>query len=140
MLRYPVRTEKSRAEMICLVSRSARKDRPEPMRPSHASRYQTSRVHLTWSLSHGGVHETASRSPRYVGRDGEAATSFWYSSHPCTRATAAWASLLATVRRQAEVRRQRPIAPEGDSSISWASSAASPSKAGTSSSGYLSRS
>ena len=98
-------------EMICLVSRSARKLRPEPMRPSKASRYQTSRVQRAWSLSHGGVHETASRSPRYVGRDGEDATSFWYSSQVWTRPTAVVASRDATVRRHAEVSRQRPIVP-----------------------------
>ena len=71
-----------------------------------------------WSDSHGGVHETASRSPRYVGRDGEDATSFWYSSQFCTSPTADDASRVATVRRQAEVSRQRPIWPVGDSSIS----------------------
>src|SRR5262249_14307577 len=60
----PVRTEKSRTDTICLVSRSAKKLRPEPIRPSNASRYQTSRVQRTCSVSHGGVHDTASRSPR----------------------------------------------------------------------------
>src|SRR4051812_34194044 len=76
VLGQPVRTEKSRTDTICLDSRSARKLRPEPMRPSNASRYQTSSVHRGWSVSHGGVHDTASRSPRYVGRDGEGAISF----------------------------------------------------------------
>ena len=42
--------------MICFVSKSAKKDRPEPMRPSNASRYQTSSVQREWPLSHGGVH------------------------------------------------------------------------------------
>src|SRR5258706_3657982 len=127
-LDQPVRTEKSLTETICLDSRSARKLRPDPMRPSNASRYQTSRVQRWWSVSHGGVHDTASRSPRYVGRDGEAATSFWYSSQFWTSDTADEASFDATVRRHADVSRQRPICPVGDSSISYASSAARPSK------------
>src|SRR5665647_2559882 len=42
---YPVLTEKSRTETICFVSRSARNDRPDPIRPSNASKYQTSSVH-----------------------------------------------------------------------------------------------
>src|SRR5262249_37755070 len=91
------------------------------------------------SVSHGGVHETASRSPRYVGRDGEDATSFWYSSQVWTSPTALAASRDATVRRHAEVSRQRPIWPFGDSSISYASSAARPSRPGTSTWGYWSR-
>src|SRR5690349_22521754 len=99
--------------MICLVSRSAKNDRPEPMRPSNASKYQTSRVQRVWSLSQGGVHDTASRSPRYVGRDGEAETSFWYSSQVWTRPTAVCASRDATVRRHADVSRQRPTTPLG---------------------------
>lgn len=39
-----VRTEKSRTATTSLAPRSTRKLRPEPMRPSKASRYQTSRV------------------------------------------------------------------------------------------------
>jgi len=66
--------------------------------------------------------------------------SFWYSSQVWTSPTALAASRDATVRRHAEVSRQRPIWPLGDSSISYASSAARPSKSGTSNSGYLSRS
>ena len=67
------------------------------------------------------VHDAARAAGRAVlsvGREGEDATSFWYSSQAWTSWTAVVASRDATVRRQAEVRRQRPIAPEGESSIS----------------------
>ena len=127
--------------MICLVSRSARKLRPEPIRPSNASRYQTSRVQRTWSLSQGGVHDTASRSPRYVGRDGEAATSFWYSSQVWTSADR---GRRVARCHGASPRRGQPAAPDLPRSATARSRRPrrrrAPSKSGTSNSGYLSRS
>jgi ketosteroid isomerase-like protein len=117
-LPYAVRTEKSRTATTSFAPRSTRKLRPDPMRPSKASRYQTSSVQRGCDDSHGGVHDTASRSPRYDGRCGDPSMSLPNSPDLPTSATAFVASVEAIVRRHAEVRRARPTVADGVSSIS----------------------